>query len=63
MNLSDSRNSPSPINATNSPSVSEELGVTVPSQDEADAAAAAEISAQNADAEFDALQKEVESGG
>jgi len=43
-------------------SLSDELGVKVPTQEEADAAAAREINAANADDEFNRLQQEAEVG-
>lgn len=46
---------------TSGPSLADELGVRVPTQTEADAAAAQRITSQNADREFDQLQREIES--
>jgi hypothetical protein len=44
--------------AANTPSLSQELGVELPTQEEADARAAAEVTAENADRVFAELEKE-----
>ena len=49
--------------AAQSKSLSDDLGVKVPTQEEADAAAAKEITAKDADKAFQELQKEAEGGG
>jgi membrane-bound lytic murein transglycosylase B len=53
-----------PASATNAADAGADPDVsTVPTQDEADAAAKGSIDAKNADAEFDKLKKDIEGGG
>jgi len=51
-----------PAASTAGKTVSQDVGVTVPTQEEADAAAAKEINKDNADKAFEDLQKEVSGG-
>ena len=55
---SSSTSSTSPPTASNSASLSQELGVDLLTQEQADARAAAEINAQNADQAFADLERE-----
>lgn len=55
---SSSSSSTSPTAAPGGPSLSQELGVDLPTQEEADAKAAAAINSQNADEAFAQLERE-----